>query len=339
SAAAEGNKDLEGLFAVYKPAGVHWKLVRDTVEASLLKGVNLAPPAPPKLAVQFQLLPRRSEVTADVTLAATLLPVLAGTPMVRGPQFQSLQVGVGHRLDVSSSGVLVLGVGQGNKALTDLYRTHVTRCYTIDGEFGMATDDFSPNGRILEKTTYEHITQDKLERVLAIIQGANQKALISYSNVDLQSQEAYELAVRGMLHPQGKSPPIVTGLRCINFTPPHFTLEVQCLNETQRYLRKLLHEVGLELRSSAICTKVRRTRDGPFTLQDALLHKDWTPDSIARAVKHTRPITKAVQKAAGLSRPVMRSTVELKQDKQSSDSTEPQTATAATSGHFLPHRA
>lgn len=31
-------RKLEGLFCVYKPAGVHWKLVRDTIETNLLKG-------------------------------------------------------------------------------------------------------------------------------------------------------------------------------------------------------------------------------------------------------------------------------------------------------------
>ena len=30
---------LEGLFAVYKPPGVHWKLVRDRIESNLLKGM------------------------------------------------------------------------------------------------------------------------------------------------------------------------------------------------------------------------------------------------------------------------------------------------------------
>lgn len=29
---------LEGLFCVYKPPGVHWKLVRDTVETNIVKG-------------------------------------------------------------------------------------------------------------------------------------------------------------------------------------------------------------------------------------------------------------------------------------------------------------
>lgn len=45
-----------------------------------------------------------------------------------------------------------------------------------------------------------------------------------YSSVDINSQEAYELAVKGLLGPDGKSVPILTGLRCIRFQPPHFTL-------------------------------------------------------------------------------------------------------------------
>lgn len=29
---------LEGIFSVYKPSGVHWKLVRDTIETNILNG-------------------------------------------------------------------------------------------------------------------------------------------------------------------------------------------------------------------------------------------------------------------------------------------------------------
>lgn len=60
--------------------------------------------------------------------------------------------------------------------------------------------------------------------------------------------------------------------------------EVQCINETQKYLRKVVHEIGLELRSTAVCKGVRRTRDGPFTLQDALTHHQWTAADVTRAI-------------------------------------------------------
>lgn len=288
-------RKLEGLFAVYKPPGTHWKLVRDTIETNLLKGINAAPEPRPQLEVRFQALPS-GETSEALTMTASHVPVLATSPHVLGPSFRALKVGVGHRLDAPSSGVLVIGVGQANKMLEVFYSSPVTRDYTLEGEFGMATDDFSDTGRIIERTTFDHITEEKLERILAVIQGGHQKALIMYSGVDLQSQEAYELAVRGKLHPDGKSPPILIGLRCIRFQPPHFTLEVRCVNETQRFLRKLVHEVGLELLSTAVCTGVRRTRDGPFGLQEALTRHHWTAPDIQLAIRAHHNVVKGLSK-------------------------------------------
>ncbi|XP_031699608.1 pseudouridylate synthase TRUB2, mitochondrial [Anarrhichthys ocellatus] len=277
---------LEGLFCVYKPSGVHWKLVRDTIETNLLKGLDAAPSQPLPREVRFLAHPvSETEAPKGLSLSAASVPVLSKHPLVTGPEFQHIRVGVGHRLDAFSSGVLVLAVGNGNKALNDFYRTRVTRGYTLEGEFGTATDDFSHTGRVVERSTYGHITQDKMDRVLAMLEGANQKALLMYSNVDMRSQEAYEMAVHGLLGPEGKSQPILTGLRCVHFQPPNFTLEVQCLNETQKYLRKVVHEIGLELRSTAACKGVRRTRDGPFTLQDALIHHHWTASDVIQAIR------------------------------------------------------
>lgn len=277
---------LEGLFCVYKPPGVHWKLVRDSIETNLLKGLNATPSKPLPHGVRFLASPSsEAEAPKALTLSAVSVPVLSKHPRVTGPEFQQIRAGVGHRLDAFSSGVLVLAVGNGNKTLSDLYKTRVTRDYTLEGEFGTATDDFSHRGRVVERSTYDHITYEKLERVLAMLEGANQKALLTYSNVDMSSQEAYEMAVQGLLGPEGKSSPILTGLRCIHFQPPNFTLEVQCLNETQKYLRKIVHEVGLELRSTAVCKGVRRTRDGLFTLQDALTHNHWTAADVMQAIQ------------------------------------------------------
>ncbi|XP_051997236.1 mitochondrial mRNA pseudouridine synthase TRUB2 [Xyrauchen texanus] len=293
-------RKMDGLFAVYKPQGVHWKLVRDTIETNLLKALNSSPPPAPQREVKFPLLPSgdNSSSTDLILSPSIILPAtLADHPLVTGPKFHNVHVGVGHRLDACSSGVLVLGVGKGNGVLEHLCRSHVTRDYTVEGEFGMATDNFSHTGRVIEKNTYDHVTQDKLERVLAMIQGANQKAIITYSQVDLSTQEAYELAVRGLLYPHGKSPPIVTGLRCIQFKPPHFTLVVQCVNETQKYLRKLIHEVGLELRTTAVCSGVRRTRDGPFKVENTLTRQHWTADNIIQAISHFRNTTRKIRKS------------------------------------------
>ncbi|KGL81000.1 putative tRNA pseudouridine synthase 2, partial [Tinamus guttatus] len=190
----------------------------------------------------------------------------------------------GHRLDTKASGVMVLGIGHGNKLLTDLQNCHLSKVYTVGGLFGKATDDFSDTGKLIEKTTFDHITREKLERILAVIQGTNHKALLMYSNIDMKTQEAYEMAVKGLIRPMGKSPPIITVIRCLQFALPEFQLEIHCLHETQQYLRKIVHEIGLELKSSAVCTQVRRIRDGVFTLDDALLRTRWNLQSIQNAI-------------------------------------------------------
>ncbi|XP_069465849.1 pseudouridylate synthase TRUB2, mitochondrial [Ambystoma mexicanum] len=283
-------RSLHGLFAVYKPPGVPWKLVRDSVETNLLKELNSLKQKPTRNHVRFLLGGgEASGGDAQLTLSATMMPVLADHHLVKGPNYTHLKIGTGQRLDTRSSGVFVLGVGDGAKRLTEMYNGHFTKDYTVCGVFGKATDDFSDTGRLVEKTTYDHIVRDKLERILAVIQGTHQKALLAYSQVDLQSQKAYELAAKGLLRPLDKSPPLITGIRCLRFAPPEFTLEIQCLNETQQYLRKIVHEIGLELKSSAVCTQVRRTRDSFFRLDDALLRTQWNLDSILKALEDSRP--------------------------------------------------
>ncbi|NXX14185.1 TRUB2 synthase, partial [Podargus strigoides] len=242
--------------------------------------LNAAPGRAPRQHVRF--LPAPGGGAAG--LVAVRVPVLADHPLVRGPRFRRLKIGAGHPLDTKASGVFVLGIGHGTKLLTDLYNCHLTKVYTVGGLFGKAADDFSDTGKLIEKTTFDHISREKLERIVAVIQGTNHKALLMHSNIDMKTQEAYELAVKGLIRPMEKSPPLITAIRCLQFALPEFQLEIHCLHETQQYLRKIVHEIGLELKSSAVCTQVRRIRDGVFTLDDALLRTQWDLQSVQNAI-------------------------------------------------------
>ncbi|KAG8141817.1 hypothetical protein E2320_006492 [Naja naja] len=96
-----------------------------------------------------------------------------------------------------------------------------------------------------------------------------------WANLDLKTQESYELAVKGLIRPMNKSPPLITAVRC---------LQIHCLHENQQYLRKVVHEIGLELKTTAVCSQVRRVRDGIFVLQDTLLRTQWDLPNIQRAI-------------------------------------------------------
>ncbi|CAO2598393.1 Pseudouridylate synthase TRUB2, mitochondrial [Lemmus lemmus] len=175
---SSGLARLQGLFAVYKPPGLKWLHVREIVELQLLKGLNAVKPPAPELRVRFLLGPVEGSKEKKLTLTATSVPSLTTHRLVRGPAFTSLKIGVGHRLDSQASGVLVLAVGHGCRLLTNMYDAHLTKAYTVRGHLGKATDNFCEDGRLIEKTTYDHVTREQLDRILAIIQGSHQKALV-----------------------------------------------------------------------------------------------------------------------------------------------------------------
>ena len=73
----------------------------------------------------------------------------------------------------------------------------------------------------------DHITLEKLDRITSRIHRSYQRELIRQSGVDIQSQEAYELASRGLLHPVGPTNPLLTDITCTMFEPPDFELGIK----------------------------------------------------------------------------------------------------------------
>ncbi|XP_070614917.1 pseudouridylate synthase TRUB2, mitochondrial isoform X2 [Erythrolamprus reginae] len=177
-AAATAGTALQGLFAVYKPPGVHWRSVKATVERYLLKDLNSLTPPEPRQQICFQPTVSENETGKELTLTISQVPMLADHPLVSGPVFTELKIGVGSTLDMQSSGVFVLGVGYGTKLVRDWHNAHLTKAYTVNGLFGKATDDFSDTGKLIEKSTFDHVTREKLERMVSVIQGSNHKALL-----------------------------------------------------------------------------------------------------------------------------------------------------------------
>jgi len=62
--------------------------------------------------------------------------------------------------------------------------------------------------------------------------------------------------------------------------------EVQCVNESDTWLKEFSHELGLRLRSNATYEHIRRDRFGRFSIEHALLAKHWTLSSILANVGH-----------------------------------------------------
>ncbi len=62
------------------------------------------------------------------------------------------------------------------------------------------------------------------------------------------------------------------------------------VNEDCEYLARLIHNIGIELHTTAVCTQLRRIRYGHFTLTHALLQKHWNADFICGNIDYCRPL-------------------------------------------------
>ena len=56
------------------------------------------------------------------------------------------------------------------------------------------------------------------------------------------------------------------------------------------YLANMVHNIGAQLKTTAVCTQVRRIRYGYFTLDHALLQQDWSAQQIVDNISMCKPL-------------------------------------------------
>jgi len=74
------------------------------------------------------------------------------------------------------------------------------------------------DGKLVEKATFDHLIgrPQVLDRTLASIRASHQRSSFLCNKVNLQSQEAYELAAKGPIRPDKYGPTLVRFLSVVN---------------------------------------------------------------------------------------------------------------------------
>jgi tRNA U55 pseudouridine synthase TruB len=102
--------------------------------------------------------------------------------------------------------------------------------------------------------------------------------------VDLQSEEAFEIAQSGAIRPKVLGTPIVYDIQLVHFEPPSFQLKIACASENDTFLRALIQELGVMLDTTARPTRLQRVQFGPFLRSHALLDKYFQLPTIIKNI-------------------------------------------------------
>lgn len=176
---------------------------------------------------------------------------------------------VGHTgtLDPRASGVLVVLIGPAVR-LSE-YLSASDKRYQAIIKFGIATDTYDTEGKQVGETkSVDHITEQDIHQLLRDYEGKIQQYPPSHSAAKVDGEKAYEKARRGEevdLEPREID---VYNLELLEWAPPEAVIDVYASSGT--YVRSLANDLGNDLGVGAHLTGLRRTKNGQFTLRDAV---------------------------------------------------------------------
>ncbi|KAL3051947.1 hypothetical protein OYC64_002049 [Pagothenia borchgrevinki] len=204
-------------------------------------------------------------------------------PNSRKRKKQSLKMGHGGTLDSNACGVLVVGVGNGTKMLTTMLAG--SKKYVAVGQLGKATDTLDATGSVVLEKDFEHVTRLEVEEKLKTFTGDIMQVPPIYSALKRDGQRLSDLLMKG--HKVEAKPAravTVYNLTLQEFTPPLFTLDIECGGGF--YVRSLVDDLGKALLSCAHVKELTRTKQGQFTLEEhALQEEQWSLEHILRALQ------------------------------------------------------
>ena len=258
---------LKGLICLHKPSGMPVGTLLSDLNNRIMKELNDSNP-------EYQ---RRMETNRNIQEQGGLLDY-SSHPLVLGDTFgdQDVELQIVNAVSDFSSGLVLVTVNDlpSTQILQDAI---LPKQYILSLILGRATNNSLSHGKVLEKSSFAHLKNRPqiLEKTLAQVRSAHQRDAFKQAGVNMQSQEAYELAVKGLVKPTSEQEgyTIVYGLECVDFDLPHVKLKVTCINESPIYLAELCAELGLKLRTNAVLDRLHLLRYGPFSSENSLLLK------------------------------------------------------------------
>lgn len=175
---------------------------------------------------------------------------------------------VGHlgTLDPLATGVLPLAVRHATKLLP--YLSDDAKCYEGTVALGVRTDTLDAEGEVVERFDGALPGRDEVAAVLGKFIGEIEQVPPMYSAVKRAGVPLHKLAREGVEVEREPKRVRIDRLELVAMRGAEVEIEVDCSSGT--YVRALADDLGALLGCGAHLQGLRRTRSGPFRIDDAL---------------------------------------------------------------------
>jgi tRNA pseudouridine55 synthase len=168
-------------------------------------------------------------------------------------------------LDPRASGVLVVLLGPAVR-LSE-YVAASDKRYQAIIMLGTTTDTYDADGKTITSSPV-NVTEEQFNTELQKFVGRIEQVPPPYSAIKVGGRKAYDMARNGEEFELAPRIIDVYSLELLEWAPPEVVIDVNCSSGT--YVRSLANDLGARLGCGATLTGLRRTKNGRFTLRDAV---------------------------------------------------------------------
>jgi tRNA pseudouridine55 synthase len=179
--------------------------------------------------------------------------------------FRVPRVGHAGTLDPMATGLLIICSGRKTKELGHF--GDLEKEYVGEMKLGARTESYDAETPVLEERNTEGITEERVREVLARFVGIQEQLPPMWSAVKVKGRRLYQYARKGV---EVERPPRTVEIFSLTAGRVHIPLvefSVVCSKGT--YVRTLAHDIGAALGCGAYLSGLRRTRIGPYRVEDA----------------------------------------------------------------------
>jgi tRNA pseudouridine55 synthase len=221
--------------------------------------------------------------------------------------FSTRRVGHAGTLDPMATGVLVIGIDRATKILGLL--TGASKSYAATIRLGQTTSTDDAEGEPLGGVSARHLSEAAIAAAVAGLRGDIEQVPSAVSAIKVDGRRAYRLVREGQAVELAARPVRVDRFEVLDvrFESELVDVDVEVDCSSGTYIRALARDLGAALAVGGHLTSLRRSRVGPFGLDQARSLDDlaerprlnWTLDEACLLLFPRRDLTPEEAQAAG----------------------------------------
>ena len=178
------------------------------------------------------------------------------------------KIKVGHTgtLDPLATGLVIICTGKATKQI--MQYQDMDKAYTARVRLGATTPSFDLETEVDQIYPWEHITPALIKEALLELSGDQEQMPPLFSAKSVDGKRAYAMARKGKTVELKTQHVHISQLELISQKLPELSLHVECSKGT--YIRSLARDLGSKLDSGAHLAGLRRTRIGPYHVDQAI---------------------------------------------------------------------